>query len=66
MAQIRSLKDIASGEVFFPATIGDAVAVCGKKLTSHIKRLEELDDKVGNLESRVTTLEERTTWSKWS
>ena len=64
MAQIRSLKDIASGETFFPATIGDAVAVCGKKLTSHIKRLEELDIKVGNLESRVTTLEERTTWSK--
>lgn len=55
MAQIRSLKDIASGEIFFPATIGDAVAVCGKKLTSHIKRLDELYDK-------VATLEERTTW----
>lgn len=62
MAQIRSLKDIASGEIFFPATIGDAVAVCGKKLTSHIKRLDELDDKVTKLETRVTTLEGITTW----
>ncbi len=66
MAQIRSLKDIASGETFFPATIGDAVAVCGKKLTSHIKRLEELDGKVVDLETKVATLEERTTWGKWS
>lgn len=62
MAQIRSLKDIASGEIFFPATIGDAVAVCGKKLTSHIKRLDELDSKVTKLETRVTTLEGITTW----
>lgn len=66
MAQIRSLKDIASGETFFPATIGDAVAVCGKKLTSHIKRLDELDGKVVDLETKVATLEERTTWGKWS
>lgn len=62
MAQIRSLKDIASGEIFFPATIGDAVAVSGKKLTSHIKRLDELDNKVTKLETRVTTLEGITTW----
>lgn len=62
MAQIRSLKDITSGETFFPATIGDAVAVCGKRLTAHIKRLGELDEEVTAIESRVTVLEGRTTW----
>lgn len=55
MAQIRKLTDLKTGETFFPATIGDAVAVGGKRLTAHIKRLYEIDTK-------VTELDERTTW----
>lgn len=54
MAEIRSLKDMKTGVTFFPATIGDAVAVGGKKLTVHIKRLVELDTKVQEIDSRTT------------
>lgn len=53
MAEIRKLKDLKTGETFFPATIGDAVAVEGKRLTVHIKRLAELDTKVQELDKRT-------------
>lgn len=53
MAEIRKLKDLKTGETFFPATIGDAVAVEGKRLTAHIKRLVELDTKVQEIDKRT-------------
>lgn len=55
MAEIRTLKDLKQGKTFFPVTVGSAVVVAGKKLTVHIKRIDQL-------EAKVETLDKRTTW----
>lgn len=68
MAEIRTLKDLDSGAVFFPATIGEAVVVGGKKLTAHIKRLDALETDVSTIKDDVKTLrndlDNRTLWYK--
>lgn len=68
MAEIRTLKDLDSGAVFFPATIGEAVAVNGKKLTAHIKRIDTLEADVSTIKEDVKTLrkdlDNRTLWYK--
>lgn len=59
MAEIRALKDLKSGTTFFPATIGEAVVVAGKKLTAHVKRIDAVETAVETLR---TDLDTRTTW----
>lgn len=59
MAEIRALKDLKSGTTFFPATIGEAVVVAGKRLTAHVKRIDQLEEDVTGLRAN---LDDRTLW----
>lgn len=59
MAEIRALRDLDTDSVFFPATIGEAVVADGKKLTTHIKRIDTLESEVKTLRG---DLDDRTTW----